>query len=292
MLQVRFDYLHGMNFQDAVNLSQSSGFRRQVENYLKDYRRHRNFENLVENHLDYSRFYDWIDQVAEYQNVPGSIVLSSGCGSAGDLMAFLEKGALEVHGVEVEPQLVELARSRFKGTSYESAVEIHQYQGRKLPFLDNAFNIIFSIHVIEHVEDRLLYLSEIFRVLKPGGILFLDVPNRYYRLEQHTDLPLIHCLPGRALRLIQFLLNFLLPLKRFSYDLWFRLVTVPDIPSAQSLINLYYQCKDQYGLLLESSEFHSYTGEYLDFHRNPPSYFHGQARRHTTFRMVIRKHVP
>ena len=45
-----------------------------------------------------------------------------------------------------------------------------------MPFVDNAFNAVLSIAVLEHVKDPFLCAREIARVLKPGGDLMCCVP--------------------------------------------------------------------------------------------------------------------
>ena len=45
-----------------------------------------------------------------------------------------------------------------------------------LPFVDNSFDAIFSLDVLEHVNDRMASAKEIARVLKPGGILYIALP--------------------------------------------------------------------------------------------------------------------
>lgn len=47
---------------------------------------------------------------------------------------------------------------------------------QKLPFVDDAFDLIFSFDVLEHVTDPFACASEIARVLKPGGRLYIDLP--------------------------------------------------------------------------------------------------------------------
>ena len=66
-----------------------------------------------------------------------------------------------------------------------------------LPFLDGAFDIVFSNAVIEHVggrEQQRRFVSEALRV---GRQVFVTTPNRRFPLEVHTRLPLVHWLPDR-----------------------------------------------------------------------------------------------
>jgi len=54
---------------------------------------------------------------------------------------------------------------------------------RELP--DNAYDSIVSFQVIEHIQDDVLFLKEIHRVLKPGGIALLTTPNRRMSLSRN-----------------------------------------------------------------------------------------------------------
>ena len=68
----------------------------------------------------------------------------------------------------------------------------------KLPFPSDSFDIIISNHVIEHVgtsDDQMTHLSEIARVLRKDGIVYLAVPNKYTFIEPHYKLPLLSWLP-------------------------------------------------------------------------------------------------
>jgi SAM-dependent methyltransferase len=67
-----------------------------------------------------------------------------------------------------------------------------------LPFEDGAFDVVFSNAVIEHVGDterQQLFVSEALRV---GRHVFLTTPNRWFPVELHTRLPLVHWLPREA----------------------------------------------------------------------------------------------
>ena len=50
---------------------------------------------------------------------------------------------------------------------------------------DNAYDLVVSFQVIEHIDDDLLFLKEIHRVLKPGGTALLTTPNRRLTLTRN-----------------------------------------------------------------------------------------------------------
>lgn len=74
-----------------------------------------------------------------------------------------------------------------------------QADGRDLPFKDGSFDIVHSNAVIEHVgasSDQRRFVAELIRVAKAG---FVTTPNRWFPIETHTRLPLLHWLPRRML---------------------------------------------------------------------------------------------
>jgi SAM-dependent methyltransferase len=76
--------------------------------------------------------------------------------------------------------------------------EYRDVQGVELPFEDSNFDVVITNHVIEHVGDedaQLRHLSEIHRVMKPGGVGYLAVPNRWMLVEPHYKLPFLSWWP-------------------------------------------------------------------------------------------------
>lgn len=71
-------------------------------------------------------------------------------------------------------------------------------QTEAMPFEDDCFDVVVSNHVIEHVPDQALHVSEIMRVLKPGGIAYFATPNRLWLIDPHYRLPFINWLPRSA----------------------------------------------------------------------------------------------
>jgi SAM-dependent methyltransferase len=69
------------------------------------------------------------------------------------------------------------------------------YQGGRFPFADQFFDLCWSNAVLEHVgsrEKQTEFLREIKRTAKRA---FITTPNRYFPIEIHTRLPLLHFLP-------------------------------------------------------------------------------------------------
>ena len=85
-------------------------------------------------------------------------------------------------------------------------VQAVRADGRELPFADGAFDLGFSNAVVEHVaggrEGQRRFVHELCRVARR---VFVTTPNRWFPLEVHTLLPLVHWLPeGARDRLIPF----------------------------------------------------------------------------------------
>lgn len=121
----------------------------------------------------------------------GARLLDIGAGSghiAGNLGALVGEHG-EVWAVDVKDQ-----RRTNEGYSFERVT------GTTLPFDDGSFDVVLSNHVIEHVGDRaaqLDHLREIRRVLRPGGVCYLAVPNRWGLVEPHFRLPFLSWIPTR-----------------------------------------------------------------------------------------------
>jgi SAM-dependent methyltransferase len=89
------------------------------------------------------------------------------------------------------PELYELAQLRLAGTRIEFILT----DGGIVPLPADTFDVIFSMHVIEHVVSPAVYLSEVARLLKKDGVVLLTCPNRLWPHEPHAQLPFLPYLP-------------------------------------------------------------------------------------------------
>ena len=85
----------------------------------------------------------------------------------------------KVQGIDVNREVLEHASEKYSSENCFYAV----YDGTRIPYSDNTFDAATSFQVIEHIPDISNYLSEIRRVLKPGGVFVLTTPNRVIRLR-------------------------------------------------------------------------------------------------------------
>ncbi len=76
------------------------------------------------------------------------------------------------------------------------SVKFVKYDGKLFPFADKEFDFIHSNAVIEHVgglDSQKLFCREMLRVAKRG--VFFTTPNKYFPIEMHTNILLLHYLP-------------------------------------------------------------------------------------------------
>ncbi len=64
-----------------------------------------------------------------------------------------------------------------------------------LPFKDKQFDFVVTNQVLEHVPDQPKHVSEIRRVLKDDGVVYLASPNKWWTTDPHYKLPFISWLP-------------------------------------------------------------------------------------------------
>jgi ubiquinone/menaquinone biosynthesis C-methylase UbiE len=106
---------------------------------------------------------------------PGDRVLDVGCGT-GNLTLTAERYAGvsgSVYGIDASPEMIEVARKKAKRSGSKVVFEVGLIE--KIPYSDANFDVVIIRLMVHHLPDDLKRqgFAEVFRVLKPGGLVFL-----------------------------------------------------------------------------------------------------------------------
>ena len=98
-------------------------------------------------------------------------VLDVGCGVGAQLEAVREAlgGNIETHGIELGERAADMAESR--------GHKVHRGRFEELELPEGHFDVVYSIHVIEHVERPDEFFRKCLSLVRPGGIVMIETPN-------------------------------------------------------------------------------------------------------------------
>lgn len=113
-------------------------------------------------------------------DVQGKIVLDYGCGLGDNSVLVAARGA-KVIGVDISPELLELARKRLALHNLSENAEFRVGSAHELPLEDGTVDVVFGIAILHHL-DLSLSSKEVFRVLKKGGRAIFVEPVRNSKL--------------------------------------------------------------------------------------------------------------
>ncbi len=129
-------------------------------------------------------------KIANYP-LASSICLDAGC-SSGIITSALAPLFAKMIGLDFDV----IALANIVPSATRSVLFI-QGDLMSLPLSDNAVDVVICAQVYEHVPDDQVMMDEIYRILKPGGIVFLSGPNKLFPIELHYAMPFLHWLPSR-----------------------------------------------------------------------------------------------
>jgi 2-polyprenyl-3-methyl-5-hydroxy-6-metoxy-1,4-benzoquinol methylase len=132
-------------------------------------------------HPGYRFLKEKIDETIR-KEIPGGSgrVIDIGCG-AGVLLMDLQKRGLDCFGIDFNPHLVRIAREKF-------GLNVEMRRVEEVAAMDLRYDLALLSHVLEHVSSPLDLLRQIAVLLKSGGLLIIDVPNRLY-CRQRSQFP-------------------------------------------------------------------------------------------------------
>jgi len=108
----------------------------------------------------------------------GQTLLDIGCGT-GHWSAFFAELGYRVTGIDVAPQMIEVARSAIPGCTFQVA------DAHDLPFDDEMFDVVATMATLEFLPDQAAAIGEMARCAKKDGHVLVGTLNRFAPLNQH-----------------------------------------------------------------------------------------------------------
>lgn len=109
---------------------------------------------------------------------PGARVLEIGCGRGVGTGIIVERfGAHHVVAADLDPAMIDVARSRL--TERERQVALTLGDAEHIAAPDAAFDAVFDFGIIHHIPDWRAAVTEVHRVLRPGGRFFFEEVTRH-----------------------------------------------------------------------------------------------------------------
>ncbi|MEL6463979.1 MAG: methyltransferase domain-containing protein [Pseudomonadota bacterium] len=133
------------------------------------------WHKIIERHRFHDAYRDLIDRVMRQpryrQKAQDLRVLDAGIGTGAMSLAFRQHlgRRFRLHGIDISSAMLREADGRLGREDID--MTLTEADLTMLPYADCAFDVILAAHVIEHLPDPQAALKEMFRVLKPGGVL-------------------------------------------------------------------------------------------------------------------------
>ncbi len=149
----------------------------QSHEWDKEYQNNRLVTGSNEPQNDFKRFYKYLRKIGT-QTIDTLHVLDLGSGTGKNSIFLAERGAT-VTGLDISQTALSLAKKRAVEADVETTF-IHQSFGEVYPFENNSFNLVLDVMSSNSLSEgeRSVYLSEVDRVLSPGGHFFVRLLAR------------------------------------------------------------------------------------------------------------------
>jgi ubiquinone/menaquinone biosynthesis C-methylase UbiE len=128
----------------------------------------------------------------------GKTVLDIGCGGGGKTCYYATFGPAKIIGIDIVPHYAEEGNAFAREKGLSDIASFMTADASQMPFADETFDTIIMNDAMEHVDHPEKTLEECFRVLKPGGHLYINFPPYYHPYGAHLSdaigIPWVHAL--------------------------------------------------------------------------------------------------
>jgi ubiquinone/menaquinone biosynthesis C-methylase UbiE len=135
---------------------------------------------------------------SQEQMFRGKTVLDIGCGGGGKTCYYATFGPSKIIGIDIVPHYAEEGNAFARQKGLADIASFMTADASQMPFADETFDTIIMNDAMEHVDQPEKTLEECFRVLKPGGHLYINFPPYYHPYGAHLSdaigIPWVHSL--------------------------------------------------------------------------------------------------
>jgi len=118
---------------------------------------------------------DEIDEIMKDIDVKDKSILDIGCGCGGAAFHLLKKyNAKSVEGIDPEFLVIKEAKELAKKNNLENVTFFKQITPGPLKYNDETFDVVFSKEAFLHIPDKKKLLQDVYRILKPGGLIIVS----------------------------------------------------------------------------------------------------------------------
>jgi ubiquinone/menaquinone biosynthesis C-methylase UbiE len=135
---------------------------------------------------------NYLPRLVNFSSYKGEDLLEVGCGAGIDLVRFARAGA-NITGIDLSRTALDLSRRNLHQNG--CVADLQLMDGERMEFEDNRFDVVYAHGVLQYTANTEKMVTEIHRVLKPGGEAIMMVYNRNSWLNlmrQVTKVPLEH----------------------------------------------------------------------------------------------------
>ncbi len=145
---------------------------------------------------DTIKFY--LDKVSPENMFENKVVLDVGCGAAGKTLYYASKNVKKIYGIDPVEGYKDEANNLAKQKALNDKFQFVLGDAANLDFENNFFDTIIMNDAMEHVDMPLEVLNECYRVLRPGGRLYVNFPPYHHPFGAHLSdlisIPWVHLL--------------------------------------------------------------------------------------------------
>jgi len=138
------------------------------------------FNSLANNYDELNHKMSWgvdrswrksaINHLKQFNNIDSILDIATGTGDL-SILAFRELKPKEIIGVDISTKMLEIGIKKIKENRMSDNIHLMNADCANLPFEENRFDAVISAFALRNFENLEDCLSEIYRVLKPGGII-------------------------------------------------------------------------------------------------------------------------